>query len=72
MVLSTLAGGKKKKQKKSKANKTQTLNDFLATGTTFAKDQPKRTGSWADAMEEKLDAEGEILSVYIFWNCNHV
>ena len=56
-----LTGGKKKKQKKVKASKTVPLNDFLAdasTGTKFPKDPPKRMGSWADAMEEKLDAEG--------------
>ena len=56
-----VTGGKKKKPKKVKPNKTQTLNDFLAdvsTGSKYAKDPPKRTGSWADAMEERLDAEG--------------
>lgn len=53
-------GGKKKKQKKSKPNKTQSLNAFLADTAPgkFVKDPPKRTDSWADAMEERLDAEG--------------
>ena len=58
------AGGKKKKQKKVKANKTVSLNDFLAdssTGTSSMKDPPKRTDSWADAMEEGPDTEGEQL-----------
>ena len=54
----TSAGGKKKKQKKPKPSKTQTLNDFLADTNTGSKDPPKRTGSWADAMEERQDAEG--------------
>lgn len=60
-VTIAFAGGKKKRQKKPKSSKTLALNDFLAdtsTGTNFAKDPPKRTGSWADAMEERLDAEG--------------
>ena len=56
------ASGKKKKQKKQKSNKTQSLNDFLADssiGNKFSpKDPPKRTDSWADAMDERGDAEG--------------
>lgn len=60
-TFSAFVGGKKKKQKKPKSSKTLALNDFLAdasTGTNYAKDPPKRTGSWADAMEDRLDAEG--------------
>ena len=58
----TSAGGKKKKLKKPKSNKTQSLNDFLADasiGSKYSsKDPPKRTDSWADAMDERGDAEG--------------
>jgi hypothetical protein len=56
------SSGKKKKQKKQKSNKTQSLNDFLArpsVGSKYSsKDPPKRTDSWADAMDERGDAEG--------------
>jgi translation initiation factor 4B len=55
------SSGKKKKQKKQKSNKTQSLNDFLArpsVGSKYSsKDPPKRTDSWADAMDERGDAE---------------
>ena len=60
--LNSASSGKKKKQKKQKSNKTQSLNDFLArpsVGSKYSsKDPPKRTDSWADAMDERGDAEG--------------
>ena len=63
---SAAVSGKKKKQKKPKTNKTQSLNDFLADasiggGKITSKEPPKRTGSWADAMEERLETEGGLV-----------